>query len=106
MATHHPACEKCELNGNCQLQEYDELWNCMDVKNFKKTDIKEDKKMDWLTELIRKDIDEGYSDAQIAKDIREELEKRLGCPLWAENCSNIFVYPRSQVDKAIGIGEK
>jgi hypothetical protein len=32
--------------------------------------------MGWLSELIHKGVDEGYSDKQIAADIREEIKQR------------------------------
>ena len=68
--------------------------------------------MDWLTELIGKSINEGYSDTQIAKDIREEIKKRKPSEKDDINASfsnrNLkFSYgwneALSEYDKALGI---
>jgi hypothetical protein len=40
-----------------------------------------------------------------ANAIRKEISKQLGKPEWSTNCHHIYVYPKSQIDKALGLEE-
>ena len=66
--------------------------------------------MDWMTELIRKDIDEGYSNAQIAADIREEIKERRPyayiSPDRSDDWKNGQNQDLSDYDNALGISDK